>query len=270
MPSAIYGAGLGLRAIHYSYILEHLPPVPWFEVLTENYMVKGGMVLERLSQIRNHYPITFHGVGMSIGSTDPLNYDYLAQLKQLMLRFAPSYISDHLCWTSWQNQHFHELFPLPYTTEAVNHVATRIRQVQDYLGQQILLENVSSYLTYTASDRTEWEFLNAVAAAADCFILLDINNIYVNSRNHEFDAQAYLLGLNPKRVKQLHLAGYQDQQTHLLDTHGAPVSDAVWSLTQRAMTYFGPIPLAIEWDNNIPEFPILFNEAQKAEELCYA
>lgn len=262
---SISGVGLGLRAIHYPYILAHSPSIPWFEVLTENFFVKGGMVLQRLAQISERYPITFHGVGLSLGSADPLCESYLNKLKQLKNRFAPAYISDHLCWSSLQGRHFHELLPLPYTLATARHVAQRIRQVQDYLGQQILIENVSSYFSYTVSEMEEWEFINAVVEEADCFILLDINNIYVNSYNHKFSANKYLSGINKYRVKQLHLAGHQDCGSHLLDTHGALVSDAVWNLFAQAIDIFGAAPVSIEWDNAIPEFPILLQEAQKAQ-----
>lgn len=220
-PKAIHGVGLGLRACHYPDILESLPDVPWFEVLTENYMVDGGMVLERLAQIREHYSIVFHGVGMSIGGTDPLNTVYLQRLKQLVDEFKPGYVSDHLCWTALEGQHSHELLPLPYTQETVKHVSDRIKQVQDFIGQQILIENVSSYLTYQSSEMSEWEFLNQIAEQADCYILLDINNIYVSSYNHKYDPYTYLNAVNKKRVKQYHLAGYLDRGNHLIDTHGA-------------------------------------------------
>jgi uncharacterized protein (UPF0276 family) len=259
--SNIQDAGLGLRACHYSYILEHLPQVPWFEVLTENYMVTGGMVLERLEQIRAYYPIVFHGVGMSLGSTDPLSDPYLSHLKQLIDRFKPAYISDHLCWTSFNQQYSHELLPLPFTKEAVVHVAERIKKVQEILGQRMLIENVSSYLTYKASTMPEWEFINEVAEQADCYILLDINNIYVSSYNHKFSAEEYLCCINESRVKQYHLAGYTDNGTHLIDTHGAKVSSAVWKLYEKALKKIGDVPTCIEWDNDIPEFSVLLSEA---------
>lgn len=263
--SNIQGVGLGLRACHYPYLLEHLPPIPWFEALTENYMVSGGMVLERLTQIRAHYPIVFHGVGLSIGSTTPLSKTYLSQLKHLIDRFEPTYVSDHLCWTSLNNQHLHELLPLPYTEEAINHVAERIRQVQDFLGQQLLMENVSSYLTYTDSTMSEWEFLNTVAEQADCFILLDINNIYVSGYNHGFDPYQYLSSINKHRIKQYHLAGFLDCGTHLVDTHGAHITEPVWQLYETALEHIGDLPVCIEWDNDIPECAVLLQEMAKVK-----
>ncbi|MDF3054476.1 MAG: hypothetical protein K0Q74_383 [Gammaproteobacteria bacterium] len=259
----IKGTGLGLRACHYAHILKDLPDIPWFEVVTENYMVSGGMVLERLAQIRAHYPIVFHGVGLSIGGTTPLNAAYLSQLKGMVDRFEPAYVSDHLCWTSLDGQQSHELLPLPYTGEAIGHVVKRIRQVQDFLGQQILIENISNYLTYVDSTLPEWEFLNAIAEQADCFILLDINNIYVNAYNHRFNAMQYLHAINPERVKQYHLAGFLDCGTHLIDTHGAKISKPVLQLYETALQQIGNHPTCIEWDNNIPEFSILLREQQK-------
>lgn len=266
---SISGVGIGLRACHYPYILSNLPAVPWFEVLTENYMVDGGMVLERLRQIREHYPIVFHGVGMSLGSVDPLNKTYLLRLKQLIEHFQPTHISDHLCWTSFQQHYFHELLPLPYTEEAICHIAKRIRQVQDYLDQPILIENVSSYLTYTASQMSEWEFLNAIVDQSGCYILLDVNNVFVSAKNHGFDPKQYIKAINQHKVKQIHLAGFLDCDTHLLDNHGVPVSDEVWGLYQIATERLGQIPTCIEWDNDIPEFPVLLNEATKAQAYLF-
>lgn len=256
---------MGLRAHHYPHILSHLPPVPWFEALTENYMAKGGMSLMRLRQIRNHYPIVFHGVGMSLGSTDPMNLNYLKHLKHLIKEFQPAYVSDHLSWTSLGGEYVHELLPLPYHEEAVTHVSERIKQVQDQLQQQILIENVSSYLQFSTSDLTEWEFLSSVAEQADCFILLDINNIYVNAHNHGFDPQQYLKAINPKRVREIHLAGYLDCKTHWLDNHGTSVSEPVWELYREALQRFGNIPTCIEWDSHIPAFSKLMQEVLRAK-----
>lgn len=262
---AIRGVGLGLRSRHYDYILNHRPPVPWFEVVVENYFARGGPSLQRLAQIRADYPLAFHAVSLSLGSTDPLNTAYLQQLHALIQRFQPACLSDHLCWASFQGQYFHELLPLPYTPAVVDHVAQRIMQVQDFFAQRILIENVSSYLGYSCSELTEWEFINAVAERADCYILLDINNIYVNSVNHGFDPKHYVLAINPKRVKQLHLAGYQDCHTHLLDNHGSAIAPPVWELYQLALQHCGATPTLIEWDNAIPDFPRLLQEAELAQ-----
>ncbi|MGB6977257.1 MAG: DUF692 family multinuclear iron-containing protein [Gammaproteobacteria bacterium] len=261
----IQGVGIGLRVVHIPYILEHQPDVPWLEVLTDNYLNEGGIALHQLHRVRVDYPMVLHGVGLSLGATDPLNWDYLKNLKQLMQQLEPAWISDHLCWVSAQQQYFHELLPLPYTEEALQLLVQRIRRVQDYLGQQILVENVSSYLSYQHSTLTEWEFLNQVAEQADCFILLDINNIYVSATNLDFDANTYLSQINPQRVRQFHLAGYQSQLNYLLDAHSAPVHTPVWQLYEKALTHFGAIPTLIEWDTNIPEFAQLQAEAAKAQ-----
>jgi uncharacterized protein (UPF0276 family) len=260
------GVGIGLRACHYPFIETHQPKVPWFEVLSDNYFSKGGTSLFHLEKIRAAYPVTLHGVGMSLGSTDPLNPTYLKKLKTLIQRIDPLLVSDHLCWTSFAGNYFHELLPLPYTEEAVNHVAQRIQQVQDFLGQRIMIENVSTYLNFTHSTLNEWEFLQAVVDKADALILLDINNIFVSAHNNHFDPMQYLRGLSPTRIAQFHLAGFEDEGTHLLDTHGAPISDAVWELFKVALTFFGAVPTIIERDNNIPDFPELQNEANIAEE----
>lgn len=262
---SISGVGVGLRACHYDYILEHRPDLPWFEVLSDNYMVEGGPALQYLDSIRAHYPVSMHGVGLSIGSTDSLNQDYLRRLKKLMARVEPAFISDHLCWVSVDGQYLHDLFPLPYTELVVQHVAARIRQVQDFLGEQILIENVSSYLSYQESEMTEWEFLNAVANAADCYILLDINNIYVSAMNHHFDPKHYVSAVNAKRVKQYHLAGYEQREHYLFDSHSEAVHQTVWDLYRFALEKVGEIPTLIEWDSDIPSFPDLFEEAKKAQ-----
>lgn len=268
-PAPISGVGLGLRAPHYSTILEQKPTVLWFEVLIDNYLCKGGQVLKRLEAVRQHYPITFHSVGMSLGSSDPLNRDYLKQLKQLITAFEPTYISDHLCWSAIDGRFLHDLLPLPYKSDVVTHVADRIQQVQDSLGRRLLLENVSSYLGYKESVMQEWEFLLRIVERADCDILLDINNIYVSASNHDFDAKDYLEAMPANRIKELHLAGYEDQGTHLLDTHGEAIHEPVWQLYEQAIEKFGPIPTLVEWDNNIPEFNVLYAEGQKAQNILH-
>lgn len=260
----IRGVGVGLRTPHYSFIQDEKPDIAWFEVLIDNYLGKGGLPLYNLEQIRNHYPMTFHGVGMSLGSTDPLNKKYLKQLKQLMDRFEPAWVSDHLCWMSVGGHYAHDLLPLPYVEQAVHLAVEHIQQVQEFLGQRILVENVSSYLTYQHSTMEEWDFLQQVAEQADCDILLDINNIYVSASNHGFNAMDYINHTPTQRVREIHLAGYEDMGTHLLDTHAEAVHAPVWKLYQQAVDHFGPIPTLIEWDNHIPEFHILQAEAHKA------
>ena len=260
------GVGLGLRAAHYSYIHDNKPDIPWFEVLIDNYLEKSEIITDHLIQIRRDYPITFHGVGMSIGSTDPLNMEYLQQLRTAIARYQPVHISDHLCWTGVNFEYAHDLLPLPYTMEAARHVAGRIQQVQDFLRQRILIENVSTYLSYADSYQHEAEFLNEVVTRADCDILLDVNNIYVSAFNQGFDPIHYLELIPAARVKEYHLAGYEDQGTHLLDTHGRAVHAPVWELYEQTLAIIGPRPTLIEWDNDIPEFPVLVTEATKAQQ----
>mgnify|MGYP000571276164 FL=1 len=258
------GAGIGLRSVHYQTILEMLPDVPWFEALTDNYMGNGGLPLHYLEQVREHYPITLHGVGLSLGSLDPLNQDYIKKLKQLIQHFQPRLVSDHLCWSSIDGIHGNDLFPMPYSQEALVHIVDRIKQVQDALGQRILVENVSSYVTYQSDEMTEWEFLAEVVKQADCDLLCDVNNIYVSAKNHQFDPLVYLSALPHDRIKEIHLAGYEDEGTHLLDTHGDVVHPPVWDLYEKAIEMIGPIATLIEWDTNIPGFSTLQQEAQKA------
>lgn len=261
----VEGAGIGLRACHYAYILQHKPDIAWFEVLSDNYMVDGGSALKYLDAIVEHYPITLHGVGMSIGSTDPLNIDYLSKLKRLVDRTDPAFISDHLCWISVNKQYLHELMPLPYTQEAVDHVVQRVQQVQDFLGRAIMLENLSSYFTYKHSEVSEADFLASIAKRAGCDILLDVNNLYVNAKNLNFDALTYIKTLPKAAVKQIHLAGYTDKGDHLFDMHSEKIHAPVWALYKKAVQHFGAVPTLIEWDDDIPAFSVLAAEAQKAQ-----
>jgi len=261
---ASLGFGVGLRRPHYSHVLETRPKMDWFEAISENFMVDGGRPLEVLEAVRNNYPIVLHGVSLSIGSADPLDHDYLEKLAALARRFEPAWISDHLCWTGVGGRNLHDLLPLPYTEEAVRHVASRVRQVQEILGRHILLENVSSYLTFQHSTLSEWEFLRAVAEEADCGILLDINNIYVSAFNHGFEAERYLEAVPVERVVQFHLAGHSDHGSYLLDTHDHPVCEAVWALYEKAVRRFGPVATLIEWDDHIPEFATLAATADQA------
>jgi uncharacterized protein len=262
------GFGVGLRRCHYAQILDEQPPMDWFEVISENFMVEGGRPLQVLEGVRAHYPIAMHGVSLSIGSADPLNVAYLKQLAATARRFEPAWISDHLCWTGFGGRNLHDLLPLPYTDEIVRHVAGRIRQVQEMLERTLLIENVSSYLEFTSSRLSEWEFLGAVAEEADCAILLDINNIFVNAFNHGFDPVRYIDSIPARRVIQLHLAGHQDHGAYLLDTHDQPIRSEVWTLYEHAITRFGRLPTLIEWDDNIPQFEILAATAQEARARC--
>ena len=262
------GFGLGLRRDHYQAVLDQRPAVDWFEILSENYMVAGGKPLYFLDRIRADYPMVMHGVSLSIGSTEALDVGYLRDLRGLAARVQPRWISDHLCFTGVQQQNLHDLLPLPYTEEAIAHVADRVTQVQDFLGRQILLENVSSYITYRHSTISEWEFLTAVAERADCLILLDINNVYVSSRNHAFDPTRYLHGVPAPRVRQFHLAGHTYQDHIAVDTHDQPVLDDVWKLYAEAVQRFGAISTMIERDDNIPELPELLSELEIARGIA--
>ncbi len=262
------GFGLGLRKEHYTHILETRPPVDWFEVLTENYLVPGGKPLYFLDEIHRHYPMVLHGVSLSIGSTDPLDHHYLRQVKALAARVDAHWISDHLCWTGVAQVNAHDLLPLPYTEEAIRHVAGRVTQVQDALGQQILLENVSSYISYQHSVMPEWEFLVEVATRADCLLLLDVNNIYVSAVNHEFSALDYLQHIPPERVQQFHLAGHSDEGDYIIDTHDHPVAEVVWQLYQQAVARFGQVSTMIERDAHIPALAVLLDELATARQLA--
>ncbi len=261
------GFGLGLRVDHYDTLLAERPAIDWLEALTENYLVPGGRPLHNLVRLREHYPMAMHGVSLSIGSTAPLDREYLAQVKALAARIEPAWISDHLCWTGVHGRNLHDLLPLPYTDEALKHIAGRVRTVQDVLGRRILLENVSSYVSFRDSRLTEWEFLRAVAEEADCLILLDVNNIYVSSVNHEFDAHEYLNAIPAERVQQMHLAGHQDHGDHLIDTHDHPVCDPVWDLYAAAVRRFGRVSTMIERDANIPPLAELQGELDAARRL---
>jgi uncharacterized protein (UPF0276 family) len=252
--SPFLGFGVGLRRPHYAEVLETIPRMDWFEVTTENFMVAGGRPIEVIEGVRENYPIVMHGVSLSIGSTDPINREYLRELKTMARRFEPAWISDHLSWTGVGGRNLHDLLPLPYTEEAVAHVVRRIREVQDILGRAILIENVSSYMSFACSTLSEWEFLNAVADEADCGILLDINNIFVNAFNHGFDAKRYIDSVPIERVHQFHLAGHQDHGKYLLDTHDHPICKEVWGLYEYAVRRFGAVSTLIEWDDRIPEF----------------
>jgi hypothetical protein len=258
------GHGVGLRTEHFPRILDGTARADWFEVISENFMIRGGRPLAVLERARADAPVVLHGVSLSIGSTDPLRASYLDELAALAKRVEPAWISDHLCWGSVGGRYAHDLLPLPYTEEAVHHVAARVRAVQERLGRQILLENVSSYVTFRHSVLPEWEFLAAVAREADCGILLDVNNIYVSAVNHGFSATEYLAGVPAERVLQFHLAGHQDHGTHLLDTHDGPVVDAVWALYREAVRRFGPVSTLVEWDDRIPAFEEVLAEAERA------
>ncbi|WP_029920414.1 MNIO family bufferin maturase [Nevskia soli] len=262
------GFGLGLRTDHYEAILQESPRVDWFEAISENYMVGGGKPLRWLERIRERYPVVLHGVSLSIGSTAPLDRAHLIQLKALAERIQPAWISDHLCWTGIAGRNLHDLMPLPHTEEAVHHIAARVREVQDFLGRRILLENVSSYVDFAHSTLPEWEFLKSVAEEADCLILLDVNNIYVNSRNHGFDPLTYLRAVPARRVQQIHLAGHSRNGELLIDTHDHPVPEPVWALYAEAVRRFGMVATMVERDDDIPPLKELVAELDRARAIA--
>ena len=268
MCAADIGFGLGLRPDHYEEIAANPGRVGWFEALSENYMVPGGRPLHWLDRFRRDYPMALHGVSLSIGSIDPLDRRYLDELKALVDRVQPLWVSDHLCFTGLRGQNMHDLLPLPYTEEALDHVAERVLAVQDHLGRRLVLENVSSYVTYAASEVTEWEFFAELARRADCDVLLDVNNVYVSAFNHEFDAMDFLRAMPRERVRQFHLAGHTHGKQLLIDTHDQPVPDPVWQLYEEAVRRFGRVATMIERDGNIPPFETLVAELDQARSLA--
>lgn len=263
-------AGIGLRAPHYESLLELRPDIGWVEVHSENYF-GGGPPLVYLERAREHYPLSLHGIGLSLGSVDALNTEHLRQLKGLVDRFEPGFVSDHLCWCSHGGVYLHDLLPLPYTEEALRHVGERVARVQDYLGRPIWVENVSSYLRYAHSTIAEWEFLAQLAARSGCGILLDVNNVYVSACNHGFRAEEYVNAVPVSCVKEIHLAGFAVNQYPegevLIDHHGARVAEPVWDLYAQAIARFGPTPTVIEWDTDLPPLAVLLEEARKADRV---
>jgi uncharacterized protein (UPF0276 family) len=266
--STLSGFGLGLRPRHYQAILRERPRLDWFEALSENYLVPGGRPLDYLTRIRARYPVVLHGVSLSIGSTDPLDRAYLKALKALAERIEPAWISDHLCWTGVGGKNLHDLMPLPYTEEALRHVARRVRAVQDFLRRRLVLENVSSYVEYRASAMSEWQFVAALCAEADCDLLLDVNNVYVSAFNHGFDALEFLDALPAARVRQIHLAGHDNCGDLIIDTHDAKVIGPVWDLYREALRRFGPVPTMIERDARIPPLGVLMREVRQARAVA--
>ena len=261
------GFGLGLRTEHYADFIRDRPAVDWVEVLSENYMVPGGKPLHMLDTIRRDVPMVMHGVSMSIGSSDALDLDYLRGLKALAQRIEPAWISDHLCWTGVDHHNLHDLLPMPYTEAALRHLVARVQQVQDLLGRRLLLENVSSYVSFAADEMSEWEFIAQLAQRADCELLLDVNNVYVSSRNHGFDAHDFIDAMPRERVRQIHLAGHEDHGDHLIDTHDQPVCDGVWALYAHTVKRLGAVPTMIERDDHIPPLAELLAELEHARRI---
>lgn len=258
------GMGVGLRCQHFNYVLEHWPPVDWFEIISENFMDSRGWARHVLDRICERYPVVMHGVSLSIGSADPLDFEYLAKLKRLAQETGAAWVSDHLCWTGILDRNTHDLLPLPLNEETLRHVVRRIRIVQDFLERPLVLENPSSYLRFAVDTLQEWEFLSAMAEEADCGLLLDVNNVYVSSVNHGFDPVEYIESVPPERVVQIHLAGHKHCGTHIIDTHDSRVPDEVWHLYRLAALRTAGVSTLLEWDSNIPEFPVLHAEVLKA------
>jgi len=259
------GLGVGLRTQHFSYVLDNEPAVDWFEIVSENFMETQGRPMAVLEEVAERYPIVMHGVGMSIGSTDPIDFDYLARLKQLADRIDVQWLGDHVCWTGVAGHNGHDLYPMPYNEESLAHMVERIRITQDFLERPLVLENPSTYLTFASSTMAEEDFIAAMAEEANCALLLDVNNVYVTCRNHDLDAQRYLDAIPYERVVQIHLAGHTDKGDHCIDTHDDHVCEAVWSLYAQVMKRAGGIATLLEWDDNIPEFDVLLAEVRKAE-----
>jgi uncharacterized protein (UPF0276 family) len=263
------GIGLGLRGVHCAHIGEHAPNVDWFEVLSENYMHTRGRPLDTLDRVTERYPVALHGASLSIGSTEPLDLAYLAELKVLRNRTRAKWVSDHLCWTGVAGTNTHDLLPLPYTEESLRHVAARVREVQDFLEAPLALENPSTYLEHTSSTMSEWDFVRELATEADCALLLDVNNVYVSAYNHGFSPATYLAAMPFDRVVQLHVGGHTNHGTHIADTHGGPVVDPVWDLLREACSRCDASVL-LEWDTEIPDFETTHAEALKARAFIEA
>lgn len=262
------GFGLGLRTPHYNDILNGAPPVDWFEVLSENYMVRGGQPLRILDQIAERYPVVMHGVSLSIASTAQMDMDYLRELKSLAERVEPRWISDHLCWTGVHGRNLHDLLPIPYTREALDHVVDRVHQVQDFLGRPLTLENVSTYVSFAQSEMPEWEFIAELTKRTGCWLLFDVNNVYVSAFNHEYEPTDFIDGIPADRVVQFHVAGHEHMETHIIDTHDAPVNDDVWDLYRYALKRFGPVSTIIERDDHIPPLGELIDELETARRIA--
>jgi len=268
MSRPFLGFGLGLRTDHYQYVIEHRPQADWFEIISENYMVPGGKPLANLDKICADYPVVMHGVSMLIGSTDPLNQGYLEKLKGLIERVEPLWVPDHLCWTHVDQVNSHDLLLLPYDEATINHLADRISQVQYFLGRPILIENLSSYVCCTQSEMPEWEFVSEIVKRSGCYLLLDINNIFISDHNHHFKPETYIDAIPGERVMQFHLAGHSYNGDMIIDTHDHDVCDPVWALYEYALWRFGAVSTMIERDGNIPTFTELRAELAIAESIA--
>lgn len=262
------GYGIGLRSVHYDYVLRHRPSgVDWFELITENYLAPGGRPRSILREIRKDYPVVLHGLSFNVGTAEAPDWDYLAQLKALIAEAQPAWVSDHLCWTGLDGYTSHDLLPISYNQQSLQRVADKVGQIQDYLGRKIVLENPSLYIGFRSATMSEPEFINALVARTGCEILLDVNNVYVSAFNMGLDPYAYVDALNPQAIRQFHLAGHTNNNTHIIDTHDHPVCDDVWKLYEHACARFGAVATLLERDDHIPEFPVLLEELQQARAL---
>lgn len=270
MAAPLHGFGLGLRTEHYRDFLDHRPAVDWLEVISENYLVPGGKPLAHLDAIRRDHPMVMHGVSLSIGSTDSLDLAYLRQLRALADRIEPAWVSDHLCWTGVDHHNLHDLLPMPYTEASLAHLVERVSRVQDTLGRRLVLENVSSYVAFEADEMLEWVFIDELARRADCWLLLDVNNVYVSAFNHGFDARRFIDAMPAARVKQIHLAGHQHQGDLIIDTHDHPVCAEVWELYRYTVARLGAVPTMIERDDHIPPLAELVAELDQARRIAAA
>jgi uncharacterized protein (UPF0276 family) len=264
------GFGIGLRTGHFPALLDRGTRVDWFEAISENFMIRGGRPLHVLERIRRDHPVVLHGVSLSIGGADPLDERYLRDLRTLADRFAAVWVSDHLCWTGVDAHNLHDLLPLPWTEELLDHLVPRIAHVQEVLGRRLVLENVSTYLSFAHAELSEWAFIAELALRADCHLLLDVNNVHVSAFNHGFDAHRFIDGIPAERVVQIHLAGHSDRGTHLLDTHDAPVPDPVWELYRYALGRLGPTSTLVEWDGEVPPLEVVEDEALRARSIAAA
>ena len=264
----ISGVGIGLRTCHIDEVLRNLPGVPWFELLADNHLASGGLVAAQVEAVRDEYPLALHCVDMNLGGADPLDMDYLCKIRDLRNRSAAAWVSDHLCFTAVDGRNYHDLLPVPYTQEALRHIAERVLRVQDFFGERLLVENVSAYLRFAESSLSEAQFLAALAQEADCLLLLDVNNLYVNHVNHGEELHAYLTALPLDRVSEIHLGGYESKEGYLLDAHNNKVSEPVWRLYEQAMELLPGVPTLIEWDNEIPELAVLQAEAERAQRIA--
>ncbi len=267
VSSPISGVGIGLRSPHVAEVLNSQPAIPWLELLADNYLAEGGFIPQQLEAIADSYPLTLHCVGLSIASTEPFNKEYCQRIKQLAEGVNAAWISDHCCFTSLAGHYSHDLLPIPFNNKTLQHCVQRVDEIQQFFGQHILLENISSYMHFVSTNMQEVEFMCELLEKADCLLLMDVNNLYVNQQNQGIDALSYIRALPHQRIREIHLAGFQQQQNFILDAHNSPVAEPVWDLFRQLIEYCPQAPVLIEWDNDIPSLDTLLNEADKAQHI---